>query len=128
MISALAKKNSRAVLELLAKNEDGLHFGDIKKELGIDGRVLTDTLNAFLDFGLVTRIIEDESKRMSRVFYKITVRGIEALNLYKYSDEIQAGKFDEKKPDNVSISHNDNKNNQGFQIIGNNIQNLHVKK
>ncbi|AVB75922.1 DNA-binding HxlR family transcriptional regulator [Methanococcus maripaludis] len=94
MISALAKKNSRAVLELLAEKEEGLHFGEIKKELGIDGRVLTDTLNAFLDFELVTRTAEDESKRMSKVFYAITKRGLEVLKAYTYLDEIQAGKFD----------------------------------
>ncbi|ABO35248.1 conserved hypothetical protein [Methanococcus maripaludis C5] len=127
MLSALAKKNSRAVLNLLAEKEEGLHFGDIKKELGIDGRVLTDTLNAFLDFGLVTRKAEDESKRMSKVFYKITIRGLEALKLYVYSDKIEAGEFDGKKSNNVSINLNDNKNH-GLQIIGNNIQNLHVKK
>jgi len=124
LFNLLAKKHVKELLYRLTE-KDEIGFSDLKEEFQLDKSYLSRTLRELESENLVSRREERENKRMPKSYYSITENGKKVIELYDLEQNIR--KNTEKKSDDISINLNNN-NNQGFQLIGNKIENLHVKK
>jgi len=125
-LKILSKANAKEILLLLNEYEE-LYFGQIQKELDKPKSNLSRVISELQEEGLVNKRTEegDDDGRIPKNYYSITPLGKLAVEIYKKEDQMLELK--EKKLDNISINLNNN-NNQGFQLIGNKIENLHIKK
>jgi DNA-binding HxlR family transcriptional regulator len=125
LFSILAKKHVKEILYRL-NDENEMGFSKLNEEFQLDKSFLSRILRELESENLVSRREERENKRMPKSFYAITENGRKVINLYKLEEEIRETK--EKKSKDIPRHYIDNRNNQGFQINGNNIENLHIKK
>ena len=78
-IKALNRSKSVEILET-HKKSGKLHFNQIVKDIDANTSTASRALNDLLESHLVNRI-EEGSKRTDKVYYEITEKGVDVLNV-----------------------------------------------
>jgi DNA-binding HxlR family transcriptional regulator len=109
-------------------NSKEVHYSMIQKSLKINKGTLSSLLLLLMEHEIVDkRKDENEGEEgLIKTYYYLTTYGKNVMSLFELEKALE--NHNEKKSKDVRIHYTDNRNNQGFQINGNNIENLHIKK
>jgi predicted transcriptional regulator len=104
IIKLLGKKHVKEILNML-HNNDELDVQEIADKLDVHRSTAHGVLKELVEVGLLTTRSEEWKSNMDKYYYKITIQGIEARDIYK-----QGEKLEEKIVVNININGSGNTN------------------